>query len=146
MSEASPPNAKTAYAVWNVRGESHVAPLAADDFCVTFLRNATAYGASPRIRFDIVLNDLVALAWTTKRIAMTSDGTPWRPIVHIDDICLAVRCALAAPTEVVNGQVFNVGADTENYRIKQLAEIVACLLYTSPSPRDRTRYRMPSSA
>jgi len=77
------------------------------------------------MRFDIVLNDLCALAWTTKKIAMTSDGTPWRPIVHVEDICEAVRCALEAPAEAVSGEVFNVGATGENYRVSEIAGIVA---------------------
>ncbi|MEZ5515418.1 MAG: SDR family oxidoreductase [Steroidobacteraceae bacterium] len=147
VDETSPTNPQTAYAKCKTLVERDVAPLAADDFCVTFLRNATAYGASPRIRFDIVLNDLVALAWTTKLIAMTSDGTPWRPIVHIDDICRAVRCALAAPQKAVNGEIFNVGADSENYRIRQLAEIVAevvpgCQVTVGSSAGDNRSYRV----
>jgi nucleoside-diphosphate-sugar epimerase len=147
VDESSPTNPQTAYAQCKVNVERDVAPLATNDFAVTFLRNATAYGASPRIRFDIVLNDLCALAWTTKRIAMTSDGTPWRPIVHIDDICRAVRCTLAAPVGVVNGQVFNVGADSENYRVKEIAEIIAsvfvgCTVTVGSSAGDNRSYRV----
>ena len=97
------------------------------NFSVVFLRNATAYGPSPRMRFDIVLNDLCALAWTKKKIAMTSDGSPWRPIVHIEDICEAMRCALEAPAKAVNGEVFNVGATQENYRVRDIAHIVAAV-------------------
>ena len=97
----------------------------ARNFCVAFLRNATAYGPSPRMRFDIVLNDLCALAWTRKKIAMTSDGSPWRPIVHVEDICEAIRCTLEAPADTVNGEVFNVGDSAENYRIREIAQIVA---------------------
>jgi nucleoside-diphosphate-sugar epimerase len=147
VDETSPTNPQTAYAQCKVNVERDLAPLASKDFTVTFLRNATAYGASPRIRFDIVLNDLCALAWTTKRIAMTSDGSPWRPIVHIEDICKAIRCTLNAPQEVVNGQVFNVGADTENYRIRELAEIIAgvfkgCEVSVGSSAGDNRSYRV----
>ena len=95
-------------------------------FCPVFLRNATAYGASPRMRFDIVLNDLSALAWTTKQIKMISDGTPWRPLVHVADICEAIRLRAASRRpKRVRGQIFNVGADTENYRVREIAQIVA---------------------
>jgi nucleoside-diphosphate-sugar epimerase len=121
--------------------------MAAQDFCVTFLRNATAYGASPRMRFDIVLNDLCGLAWTTRRIALKSDGSPWRPIVHIEDICRAIRCALVAPVEAVNGEIFNVGADSENYRVREIAEIVAevfpgCELSIGAPSADNRSYRV----
>ena len=128
VSEASPTNPQTAYAECKVRVENEIGPMADKDFCVTFMRNATAYGASPRMRFDIVINDLCALAWTTKRIAMTSDGSPWRPVTHIDDICLAMECALRADAAAVNGQIFNVGADSENYRIREIAEIIASVI------------------
>ncbi len=147
VDETSPTNPQTAYAQCKVNVERDVAQLADSRFCVTFLRNATAYGASPRIRFDIVLNDLCALAWTRKRIVMTSDGTPWRPIVHIEDICRAIRCTLAAPSAAVNGQIFNVGADSENYRIRELAEIVAsvfvgCEVTVGSSAGDNRSYRV----
>jgi len=128
VDETSPTNPQTAYAHCKARVENDVGPMADRNFCVTFMRNATAYGASPRIRFDIVINDLCALAWTTKRIAMTSDGTPWRPVTHIDDICLAMECALGADPSAVNGKVFNVGADSENYRIRDIAETVAAVI------------------
>ena len=147
VDETSTPNPQTAYARCKALVERSVRPMASPEFCVTFLRNATAYGASPRIRFDIVLNDLCALAWTGKRIAMVSDGTPWRPIVHIEDICQAILCALAAPAERVNGEILNVGADEENYRIRDLAQIVAetfegCTVSTGASSGDRRSYRV----
>lgn len=147
VDERSPTNPQTAYAECKVRVENEVGPMAGGDFCVTFLRNATAYGASPRIRFDIVINDLCALAWTTKRIAMTSDGSPWRPVTHIDDICLAIECALRADPAAINGQVFNVGADTENYRIREIAEIIAsvipgCEVTVGKSAGDTRSYRV----
>ncbi len=147
VDESSPTNPQTAYAECKVRVENEVGPMADKNFCVTFLRNATAYGASPRIRFDIVINDLCALAWTTKRIAMTSDGTPWRPVTHVDDICHAMECALAADPGKVNGQVFNVGADSENYRIREIAEIVGsvfpgCEVSVGTSAGDTRSYRV----
>jgi nucleoside-diphosphate-sugar epimerase len=125
LDETSPTNPQTTYAHCKVNVERDIKPLANADFCVSFLRNATAYGPSPRMRFDIVLNDLSARAWTTKKIAMVSDGSPWRPIVHIEDIIEAVRCTLEAPTAAVNGEIFNVGATGENYKIREIAEIVA---------------------
>jgi nucleoside-diphosphate-sugar epimerase len=104
--------------------ESDVAGLADGRFSPTFLRNATAYGASPRLRFDLVLNNLVAWAYATGRVHIKSDGTPWRPIVHIEDIARAFLAVLAAPREVVHNEAFNVGSTAENYRISDLAEIV----------------------
>jgi nucleoside-diphosphate-sugar epimerase len=89
------------------------------------MRNATAYGVSPRLRLDIVLNDLVASAFTTGRILIKSDGTPWRPITHIRDIIAAIVAVLEAPREVVHNEIFNVGQTFENYRISELADIVA---------------------
>jgi nucleoside-diphosphate-sugar epimerase len=147
VDEISPTNPQTAYARCKVLVEQNVKPLASQDFCVSFMRNATAYGASPRLRFDIVLNDLCALAWTKKHIAMTSDGTPWRPIVHIEDICQAMICALGAPVEKVNGQIMNVGADEENYRVRDIAQIVAetfegCTISIGTSAGDNRSYRV----
>lgn len=147
VDESSPTNPQTAYAECKVRVEQEVGPMADANFCVTFLRNATAYGASPRMRFDIVINDLCALAWTTKRIAMTSDGTPWRPVAHVDDICLAMECALAADPRAVSGQIFNVGADSENYRVREIAEIIGsvipgCEVTVGTSAGDNRSYRV----
>jgi nucleoside-diphosphate-sugar epimerase len=127
--------------------EQDVGRLADDRFCVVFLRNATAYGPSPRMRFDIVLNDLCARAWTTRQIVLTSDGTPWRPLVHVDDICRAFECALEAPAGAINGEIFNVGSTAENYRIREVAEIVAgefpdCQLSVGPSGGDNRSYRV----
>lgn len=124
LDETAPVNPQTAYAECKVMVERDVGALADDSFSPVFLRNATAYGASPRMRFDIVLNNLSGLAWVTKRIAMTSDGTPWRPLVHVLDICHAVRCAVEAPAEAVHKQVFNVGQNSDNYRVREIAEIV----------------------
>ena len=147
VDEKSPTNPQTAYAECKVNVENAVGPMADANFCVTFLRNATAYGASPRMRFDIVINDLCALAWTTKRIAMTSDGTPWRPVTHIDDICHAIECTLVADPRAVNGEIFNVGADSENYRIREIAEIIGsvfpgCEVTIGKNAGDTRSYRV----
>jgi nucleoside-diphosphate-sugar epimerase len=127
LDETAPPNPQTAYARCKVMVERDVGAMAGPDFAPVFLRNATAYGASPRMRFDIVINDLCALAWTTRRIAMTSDGSPWRPVAHVRDICEAVYQCLVAPAEAIGGQIFNVGANEENYRVRELGEIVAAV-------------------
>lgn len=114
----------TAYAISKVRVEQDVAKLADDRFSPTFLRNATAYGVSPRLRFDLVLNNLVAWAYAQGRVHIKSDGTPWRPIVHIEDISRAFLAVLGASREVVHNQALNVGQTEENYRIRELADIV----------------------
>src|SRR5215467_5274947 len=106
LDERSPTNPQTAYAKCKVLVEQDLKPMADGKFSVVFLRNATAYGPSPRMRFDIVLNDLCALAWTRRKIAMVSDGSPWRPIVHVEDICEAMRCAVEAPADAINGEAF----------------------------------------
>ena len=147
VAETSPTNPQTTYANCKVLVERDVSALADDDFSPTFLRNATAFGASPRMRFDIVLNNLAGLAWTTKEIKMISDGTPWRPLVHVLDICDAVACALDAPREVVHNQVFNVGDNGQNYRVREIAEIVAeafpgCHLSFGANTADNRSYRV----
>src|SRR5438132_11440771 len=114
----------TPYGISKVRVEQDVAQLADDTFSPTFLRNGTAYGVSPRLRFDLVLNNLVAWAYAQGRVHIKSDGTPWRPIVHIEDISRAFVAVLAAPRQVVHNQAFNVGQTEENYRIRDLAAIV----------------------
>jgi nucleoside-diphosphate-sugar epimerase len=123
-SEESAPNPQTAYARCKVLVERDVGALADTDFSPVFLRNATAFGASPRMRFDIVLNNLAGFAFTTKEIRMTSDGMPWRPLVHVEDICQAVILALEAPREAVHNEIFNVGDGEQNYRIREIATIV----------------------
>lgn len=145
--EASEVNPQTAYAQCKVRVERDVAQMADDAFSPTFLRNATAYGPSPHMRFDIVLNNLAGLAWTTKEIKMTSDGTPWRPLVHVLDICEAIACALAAPRDCVHNQVFNVGENKANYRVKEVAEIISevfpgCRLTLGTNGGDNRSYRV----
>jgi nucleoside-diphosphate-sugar epimerase len=147
MTERSPTNPQTAYATCKTFVERDVTAMAAPAFSPTFLRNATAYGASPRMRFDVVLNNLCGIAATTGRITMTSDGTPWRPLVHVLDICQAAACALEAPRDAVHAQVFNVGHDADNYQVREIARIVAdvypgCQLSFGPSGGDNRSYRV----
>jgi nucleoside-diphosphate-sugar epimerase len=147
VDENAPLNPQTAYAICKTLVERDVRVLADDSFSPTFLRNATAYGASPRMRFDIVLNDLCGLAWTTNEIKMTSDGTPWRPLVHGLDIAKAILHVLAVPRALVHNQVFNVGGTNQNYRVRDLAEIVSsvfkgCKLTFGPSSTDNRSYRV----
>ena len=134
-----------------MRVERDVAKLADSTFSPTFLRNATAYGVSPRLRFDLVLNNLVAWAYTSGRVYMKSDGTPWRPIVHIDDISRAFVAVLHAPREVIHNEAFNVGVSQENYRISELADIVketvpGCRIeYAKDGGPDKRCYRVDCS-
>ncbi|MGH7471451.1 MAG: NAD-dependent epimerase/dehydratase family protein, partial [Longimicrobiales bacterium] len=117
-------NPITAYGFSKVRVEQDVSLLADDNFSPTFLRNATAYGVSPRLRLDVVVNNLVAAAFTSGDVLIQSDGTPWRPLVHVEDLCRAFLAVLHAPRELVHNQAFNVGRTRENYRVSELAEIV----------------------
>ncbi|HKQ80685.1 MAG TPA: SDR family oxidoreductase [Steroidobacteraceae bacterium] len=147
LDETAKVNPQTAYAECKVLVERDVGAMASEDFCPVFLRNATAYGPSPRMRFDIVINDLSALAWTTKRIAMVSDGSPWRPVVHVEDICEAIYRALIAPEAAVRGKVFNVGQNSDNYRIREIAQIIAeefpgCEISVGPPSGDNRSYRV----
>jgi nucleoside-diphosphate-sugar epimerase len=147
VDEKSPVNPQTTYAICKTLVERDVKPLANDQFSPTFLRNATAYGASPHMRFDIVLNNLAGLAWTTQQISMTSDGTPWRPLVHGLDICRAILAVLQAPREAVHNETFNVGDTQHNYRVKEIAEVVAetftgCRLTFGPPSPDNRSYRV----
>ena len=124
LDESADFNPVTAYATSKVRVERDLSQMATDDFSPTFMRNSTAYGVSPRIRFDVVLNNLSAWAYTTGKVQMKSDGSPWRPIIHIEDISKAVVAVLSAPREKVHNQAFNVGINSENYQIKDLAAMV----------------------
>ena len=113
-----------------------------------FLRNATAYGPSPRMRFDIVHQRPVrARLDHASKIAMTSDGSPWRPVVHVEDICEAIYRALIAPADAVSGKIFNVGQNSENYRVREIAQIVAeefpgCEVSLGPASGDNRSYRV----
>jgi nucleoside-diphosphate-sugar epimerase len=124
LNEEGDLNPVTPYGKSKVLVEQDVSKLADNNFCPLYLRNATAYGVSPRLRFDLVLNNLVAWAYTTGQVRLKSDGTPWRPIVHIEDISRAFVATLHAPTEKVHDRAFNVGVPGENFRIREIAEIV----------------------
>lgn len=145
--EDSEVNPQTAYAECKVRVERDVSKMADDNFSPTFLRNATAFGPSPRMRFDIVLNNLSGLAWTTGEIKMISDGMPWRPLVHVNDISKAIFCVLNAPRDVVHNEIFNVGDTDENFRVKEIAQIVSeafpgCEISFGDSGGDNRSYRV----
>ena len=147
VTEESAVNPQTAYAICKTLVERDLQPMADDGFSPTFLRNATAYGASPRMRFDIVLNNLAGLAWTTREIKMVSDGTPWRPLVHALDIAQAIVRVLDAPRAAIHNQIFNVGETSHNYTIKEVAEVVAevfpgCKLSFGQQGSDNRSYRV----
>jgi nucleoside-diphosphate-sugar epimerase len=148
VTEEAPLRPLTAYAESKVRAEEALAELADDDFAPVYMRNATAYGVSPRLRFDIVLNNLAGWAYTTRRVLIMSDGSPWRPLVHVRDIADATLCVLTAPAELVRNQAFNIGANSENYRVKELAEIVketfpGCVVeYAADAGPDPRSYRV----
>ena len=144
-------NPVTPYGRSKVMVEQDVAKLADDSFSPTFLRSSTAYGVSPRLRFDLVINNLTAWAYTTGLVYLKSDGTPWRPVVHIEDMSLAFVAALNAPRELVHNEAFNVGRPEENYRIRELAEIVAEVVpnsrveFAEGASADKRNYRVDSS-
>ena len=145
--EESPVSPQTAYAQCKALTERDIGALANPSFSPVFLRNATAFGPSPRMRFDLVLNNLSGHAWTTREVKMTSDGTPWRPLVHVRDISLAITCALEAPSEAVHGQIFNVGGNAANYQVRDIARIVAkafegCALSFGRHDADNRSYRV----
>ena len=124
LDESSPFNPVTPYGVSKVRAEADLLKLASDRFSPVLFRSATAYGVSPRLRCDIVLNNLSAHAVATRKVLIKSDGTPWRPIVHVEDICRAFIAGLEAPCNAIHAEAFNVGRPEENYRVHELAEIV----------------------
>lgn len=124
LDEEAPLNPVTPYAESKVRFEADLSALAASEFSPVSLRNATAYGASPHLRLDIVLNNLVGWAHTTGRVKIMSDGTPWRPLVHVEDICRTFALMLEAPRDLVHNRAFNVGQSRENYQVRDLGAIV----------------------
>lgn len=145
--EESDTDPQTAYAKCKLLVERDLTAMAEESFSPTFLRNATAYGPSPRMRFDLVLNNLAGLAYTTRRIAMTSDGLPWRPLVHVLDICEAIACTLEAPRKAIHNEIFNVGNTRENYQVRDIAQIVArgfpgCEVTIGSSDGDNRSYRV----
>ena len=135
LDEDAPFHPLTPYGESKVLVERDVAPLADDDFSPVFLRNATAYGFSPRLRADIVVNNLVGYACTTGEVLIQSDGTPWRPLVHVEDIGRAFIAILEAPRAAVHGKAFNVGRSSENHRIRDLARMVEEIV-----PGSRVKY------
>jgi nucleoside-diphosphate-sugar epimerase len=151
LTEESAFNPVTPYGISKVRVEQDVSKLADDRFSPTFLRNATAFGVSPRLRFDLVLNNLVAWAYATGRVHIKSDGTAWRPIVHIDDISRAFLAVLEAPLDIVHNQAFNVGRTEDNYQIRDLADIVEATVpnttieYANGGTADKRCYRVDCS-
>jgi nucleoside-diphosphate-sugar epimerase len=145
LDETAPLSPLTPYAESKVLAEAALSELASDDFSPVYLRNATVYGISPRLRIDLVLNNLVGWAYTTGKVRILSDGTPWRPIVHVRDLCQAFGVCLDASRDRIHNQAFNVGRNTDNYQVRQLAEIVretvpGCELefagQSNPDPRD----------
>jgi nucleoside-diphosphate-sugar epimerase len=148
LDETSAFNPVTPYGQSKAMTELEVRKLADDSFSPTFLRCATAFGVSPRLRFDLVLNNLVAWAYTTGKVHLKSDGTPWRPIVHIEDISRAFLAVIQAPLEKVHNEAFNVGRTEENFRIREIAEIVkdtvpGCEISFAPGASPDTRnYRV----
>ncbi len=125
VTEETPVNPQTAYAVCKTLCERDIMPMAGPNFSPVFFRNSTAFGASPRQRFDLVVNNLSGLAWSTREIKMTSDGSPWRPLIHGLDIGKAICRALEAPVDAIHGQIFNLGSNEQNYRVREVADIVA---------------------
>ncbi len=148
LKEDAPMRPLTPYAESKVRTEEALSRLASRYFAPVFLRNATVYGASPRLRLDIVLNNLVGWAVTTGKIRIMSDGTPWRPMAHVQDICQAFACVLEAPLDVVSGQAFNVGANSENYQVRDLAAVAqeaageCSIEYSGQAGPDPRNYRV----
>jgi nucleoside-diphosphate-sugar epimerase len=147
LDEKAPLRPITAYAESKVRAEESLAELAGPDFAPVAMRNATVYGISPRLRLDIVLNNLAAWSHTTGRIRLLSDGTAWRPLVHVRDVAEATRAILGAPEDAVRGEAFNIGSDAQNYLIRDLAQLLSDLTgcaveFAEGSSADARSYRV----
>ena len=146
VDETTPVQPITPYGASKIRAEQEISALADDAFSPIFLRNGTVYGVSPRLRVDIVLNNLVGWASTEGKVRLYTDGTPWRPLIHVEDVCDAFITAMEAPVEVVHDQVFHVGSNKENYQIRDLAEIVRSVVpgsgieYATDHGADRRTY------
>lgn len=151
LDETSAFNPVTPYGKSKVMVEQDVTKMADDSFSPTFLRSATAYGVSPRLRFDLVINNLTAWAYTTGLVFLKSDGTPWRPVVHVEDMSRAFKAVLEAPRDLIHNEAFNVGRPEENYQIRELAEIVAEVVpnsrveFAEGASSDKRDYRVNSS-
>ncbi len=148
LTEEASFNPVTPYGVSKVRVEAALSHMADSGFSPTFLRASTAYGVSPRLRFDLVLNNLTAWAFTTGKVYLKSDGTPWRPVVHVEDISRAYLAVLHTPRELIHNEAFNVGTSTENYQMRELAEIVKAVVpgchvsYALDAGPDKRSYRV----
>ena len=148
LDETAAFNPVTPYGESKIRAELDIGALADDDFSPTFMRNATAYGVSPRLRVDIVVNNLVGYAFTSGEVLIKSDGTPWRPLVHIEDISRAFLAVLESPRERIHNQAFNVGRPGENYQVRQIAEMVegvvpgSSVSYAEGASPDTRNYRV----
>ena len=145
--EETKPNPQTVYAICKTLCERDLGHLADKNFVPCYFRNATAFGASPRQRFDIMLNNLCGLAWTTREVRMISDGTPWRPLVHALDIAQAIACALDAPADAIFNEIFNIGSNDQNYQVREVADKVAsvfpdCTLTFGSQGADNRSYRV----
>lgn len=147
VDESTPPNPQTSYAHCKTLCERDITAMAGTTFAPICFRNSTAFGASPRQRFDLVVNNLCGLAWTSGCIRMNSDGSPWRPLVHASDIGRAIICALKAPTEAIHGEVINIGNNDLNLRVREIADAVAqrfegCAVEYGDGTEDKRSYRV----
>ena len=148
LDEEDPTLPLTPYAASKINAEKAIATLACDHFSPVFLRNATAYGYSPMLRIDLVVNNLLACAFTKERIEIHSDGTPWRPLIHCFDIARALEAFLEAPIESIHNQIINIGSNDENYQVKEIGEMVnelipkATIIFTGKTGYDPRSYRV----